>query len=307
MEKYTGKNNKRKMKYSLIEKLKRSKDLLQNGEMYMTNAEHQIDQIERSNLSPEALSKLNSKKAKYNKLCYDYYHLKKSLKRAVAILSATLIIGTPAVISTYSHNKSNQNFIDTTNQVYSYVVAENEDPSNPSYEAFKDDIVRYVELNKQDNLSSYEKDELSNIKSRIKSNPAGMNKLSLDILKQKIASSIGIEDYSRLTIIDKSGIVQADKYHDKSGEKTDVSILLDNKPIASTYIIENLSSGEVYKESEDIPKDVLDTIFTISNAQVEPYASSQNINDSLKALKKALSLDEKSINFKLPITRDEGR
>ena len=134
-----------------------------------------------------------------------------------------------------------------------------------------------------------------------------MNKLSLDILKQKIASSIGIEDYSRITIIDKSGIVQADKYHDKSGEKTDVSILLDNKPIASTYIIENLSSGEIYKESEDIPKDVLDTIFTISNAQVEPYASSQNINDSLKALKKALSLDEKSINFKLPITRDDGR
>ncbi len=315
-EKYVGKNNKPKMKHSLMERIKLAEYCERKFIDKAENINYQIKKLEEGNLSGKALETL-SQLRKDHELCversYNYYQqqksLKKSLKRTVAILGTAVVLGTGTIIGVYANNKSNQNFIDMTNQAYDYVLAENEDQPNPLYEAFLNDIKRYVTLNGKSHLyelSEDEQKELTNIKSRIKSNPEGMNNLALDIVKQKIASHYGIEDYSRITIIDKSGMVQADKYHDRSGKETNVSIYLDNIKIACTHSIFDTSDGEVHTTSNDIQEDLLDAIFAISKAQVNANKYSQDLNKSRKALKEALDLDENSIKLP-PIEKDNER
>ena len=240
--------------------------------------------------------KLYDRMRQLNKVKESHSHLKRRIALIATALGMTLTI-TTASIASYANDRANKNFDNNIESAYSMLQEdENNRPSTQNdsysdllYEQLKVDVSRYVELTKQESLDDVEKEELDNVKSRIKANPQGVTELSLDILKQKIATSLGIDDYTRLNVYDSSSKESIDKYTSRSGYNKNISILLDGKlTIASVESFQSLANGDISSETDTIPKEVLDCIVKIVNAQ----KSKQDFKDANKALKSALGLDE---------------
>lgn len=216
-------------------------------------------------------------------------------------IGATLGIALTIASSSYGTYIENKNFDNNVVEAYQSVQSndegENLDVTHSAneilYKQLKLDIKQYVELSKKEKLTKEEKQSMEKIKTRINSNPEAITMLSLDILKQKIANSIGEEDYSKIRIEDKSTQVRADKYNSESGSKRDIAIYADGKEIASFKDFQSLATGEITKTSDNIPKNVLNAIDKIVKAQ----SDSQNTKKATKALKTSLELDEKDISF----------
>ena len=91
--------------------------------------------------------------------------------------------------------------------------------------------------------------------------------------------------------MDNSTQVAAGRYHNESGSRTDIAILLDGKTIGTVEKFQSLASGEVRTSNDTIPKEVLKVIDKIVHAQLDP----QDTKKATKALKSSLDLDEKDI------------
>ena len=222
------------------------------------------------------------------------------LKKRFVTVAATLGILLTVATNSYGAHIENENFDKNFNAAYHQVQQNDEqssskiqDGSDILYQQLKLDIETYTKLIDKEKLSREEKEQMDNAKKRINANPEGITRLSLDILKQKIANSLEIDDYSKIKIIDDSTQISAGKYHRESGSKTDIAILVDGKTIASLEKFASLPTGEVTTSSNTIPKDVLKVINKIVNAQKD----SQDTKKATKALKSSLDLDEKDISF----------
>ena len=222
------------------------------------------------------------------------------LKKRFVTVAATLGILLTVATNSYGAHIENENFDKNFNAAYHQVQQNDEqssskiqDGSDILYQQLKLDIETYTKLIDKEKLSREEKEQMDNAKKRINANPEGITRLSLDILKQKIANSLEIDDYSKIKIIDDSTQISAGKYHRESGSKTDIAILVDGKTIASLEKFASLPTGEVTTSSNTIPKDVLKVINKIVNAQKD----SQDTKKATKALKSSLDLDEKDILF----------
>lgn len=222
------------------------------------------------------------------------------LKKRFVTVAATLGILLTVATNSYGAHIENENFDKNFNAAYHQVQQNDEqssskiqDGSDILYQQLKLDIETYTKLIDKEKLSREEKEQMDNAKKRINANPEGITRLSLDILKQKIANSLEIDDYSKIKIIDDSTQISAGKYHRESGSKTDIAILVDGKTIASLEKFASLPTGEVTTSSNTIPKDVLKVINRIVNAQKD----SQDTKKATKALKSSLDLDEKDISF----------
>lgn len=239
-------------------------------------------------------AQLYDKSIKLEKAQKQYSKFKNRMLRIAAVLGVTLTIASASIIS-YANNKADEKFDNNIQNAYSMLQQDSENirantatenSTDLLYEQLKDDISRYVELNGQENLDNVEKKELDNIKSRIKANPEGITQLSLDILKQKIANSLGIDDFTRITIWDDSTQVRADATNPATGSITNISISLDGKSIATRRISYTLSDGRSIQESNSVPEEVFKRIKRIGAAQ-----SNQDNHSSEKALKSVLGLD----------------
>lgn len=224
-------------------------------------------------------------------------------RRKIALIATALGITLTIATASYANDRANKNFDNNIASAYSMIQEEDENNrpgtandsyDNLLYEQLKADVSRYVELTKQESLDDVEKEELDNVKSRIKANPQGVTELSLDILKQKIANSLGIDDYTRLKVYDSSGTESIGKYTSKSGYSTNISILLDGKhTIAYVESFQSLANGDISSKTNTIPKEVVDCIAKVVNAQ----KNKQDLKDANEALKSTLGLDEKDIEF----------
>lgn len=221
----------------------------------------------------------------------DFYGYKKSISRVAATLgiSATLAVGAIAGVATHNSNKD---FNDTFQKGYSTVEENTTQSSNLSYQDFKDNLSRYIELSNKEDLSSKEKAEIKDLRSQIRNSPEGITTLSLEVLKTKIAASLGIDDYKRITVHNNSTEVSVDQYHSRNGYMEKIDICVDGEPAYSRNAFQNLADGEISVNSNSIPEEVLDVIYVISDAQ-----GKDDLKTSIKSLKSSLDLDMKDITF----------
>lgn len=260
---------------------------------------------------------LYDKKVALETVTNKYHKFKKKIVKIATVLGVGLILGNTA----YGYSKEVRNFDTLNNAAYNITEIFDKDTnastnintdiadknsildnySDLSYESFINDLLIYVQLNQKDELTTTENKELNDIKSRIKANSKGITHLSLDILKQKIAESVGIDDYSKISIEDKSTEITANQYNPETGSKTDISILLDkNYTIASLEKFQNYSNGDITITSNSIPPEILDIIHLIENAE-----KSGEFNDATGALQASLNLNSKDISLKNPTTKKE--
>lgn len=296
MEKYTGhKKSYVTNFFSNCKKLEHDKERLEKQYVY---AKEKLLLMEKNGSSPEALSDMKDKTseirlnlAKANRQC-------KKKNRVIARLVVSLGLATTILTSTTAsmiHNqKAESEFHNNFSEGYSYTQEnDNTNSSKISYLNFKDDLKTYVILSNKENLSHNEKEELKNAKARIQASPEEITQFALEVLKTKIAKSLNIDDFNRITILDSSTQVNTDAYHSEKGFIEDISISIDDKTKFSFKTFESLMSGEKRTESNTIPKEVLNAI----NQIVASQRDSQNLKLAYKSLETCLQLETKDLSF----------
>ena len=288
--KYSGKNNNKLTKKANL--MKGIYDRYLNYKHKQTVLKKEIKILEKQLKNPKnnynKIHQLLTEK-KHNLLAIEK-HLSRAYKSMTALIAALSL-----TVGGIAYTTSNNNFKDMVEDASELKVVQNigfeNKPSKVAYEQLKNDIQRYSELSNMEDRFDFETQELKNIKSRINSNPEAVTQLSLEILKQKIANSLNIEDYDRITIFDKSTKVSASPFHNKNGTQTNIFICIDGQKIAAHEKFEP-ENGNPRTVSNTIPKDLLNSIKKLSVAQY-----SQDIGKATKSLKSSMDLDAKDINF----------
>ncbi len=231
--------------------------------------------------------------------------LESKIRRVYAIVGTLLTISGGTIAYNIVDN-NNKNLDNSLEDAYSIVYqdgdkdAKSHDLSSDdlSYQFFVETLSKYVELNKKSDLSDEEKQQLENYKSLIKASPEGMTHLSLDVLKQKIAYSLNIDDPSKITIINNSTHISASQTNTLgNGFLTDVSVNVEGSDGKIDYSFSRRSftsesSGEPSITEDSIPKEVLECIYKISEAQ-----GSSKFSDARNALKSVINVDQNDIHF----------
>lgn len=253
---------------------------------------------------------LYDKKTYLEELNKQYDTFKRNILKVGAVLGATLIISS----AVYASNKSQENF---NNIGESYTILYQDDTSgiqnNPDdyiiqdnsdlkFKQFEYDVARYLELTNKDHLNGTEKKELKNIKERIKANPEKITEFALKTLKQRLSSSLGIDDYNRLEIHDYSTERRADAYNPENCYVKNVVITLDGDVIASYESSQNLANGHITIISNSIPEEVLKVSDKIVNAQ----RNSHSLRDANSALAASLALNSNELSFNRDMPKEFG-
>ncbi len=160
-------------------------------------------------------------------------------------------------------------------------------PSDESYESFIQDLIDYKKLKNDDMNSKDVKEELKAIQSRFSENPDCILQLSRDILRQKIAKQLGVDDYTRITTFYRQFTSPST---DSEIDKMEISI--DGQEIAS-YCKETPSIDES-TVIDTIPDEIKDVLRLINEAEKKV-----NIRNAVPALRSAFNLDIEKTNLKV--------
>ena len=240
-----------------------------------------------------------------NKIKERQSKLKSKIRRVYAIVGAILTIS-GGTIAYNIVDTSNKKFDNALEDAYSIVYQDGDKDAKSydlssddlSYQFFVETLSKYVELSKKSDLSDEEKQQLENYKSLIKASPEGMTHLSLDVLKQKIAHSLNIDDPSQIIIVNESTHIAASQTNTLgNGFLTDISVNVEDSDGKIDYSFSRRSftsesSGEPSITEDSIPKEVLECIYKISEAQ-----GSSKFSDARNALKSVINVDQNDIHF----------
>ena len=286
MKKYSTKKSNNIFKKINVSGLKKDIDELNEHINFLKNKSQQMPYSFEYHDMRKQISNYRRMKSELEK---DFYNIRNKIIKFGSVLGITLSVATAYSLD----NSAIEDYNNTINDSYTFIQQNNDsnlnienDDTDLLYSQFKNDIKKYVELSNQNEFDDNYKKELKNLKERINHNPECVTKLSLDILKQKIANSLNIEDSSTIYIINTDTSVP-------DGSIKNISIYANDQTVASLKQLTNRSDGTTITEADTLPKDIKNVIEKIRKAQDDP----QNANIAVKALKASVKLDEKNISF----------
>ncbi len=289
MKKYTNENKtqKKKSMFATMQYLKKKKTYYEVKESmgYLTEGE-EIDK---------------------NKTLNRLQNVKKMLKRRVIALTlATTVIGSVSINkginndlkrdserieSAYTQIDDNFNMENSENSNTEYKVVNKEDEKR--YDDYKKSISEYMDLsNKKESneLVGQDKQRFDQLKKEITTQYDLMDELALEIAKTKIAKVLNIKDINSIKLVDETTQIKADRNNQFNGTNINMYVSAEGKVIAQEKAFKSLTSGEVYKERDDLPKEIKKLILNIGRAQLNTKE-----RKSEKALESALKLSDEDL------------
>lgn len=294
MEKYTG--HKKNYVKSFFTRCKEVEQRRKNLEEQYDFAKNELSLMRRQGCSPQELSQMQEQiftiQSKLNRSQKQCHKKNIMVAKLAAILGVSLTLAS-SIVAVGVNAHTSRDFYDNCIDGYSYTQENENENLEASYLQFKYDLNDFVKLSNKESLSTEEKEQLANIKERIQSSPKEITTYSLEVLKTRIADTLNINDFNRITIWDKSTDISADRYHSQNGHMQDVSISIDGEEKFSCKKFTSLSTGETQVYSDTIPKDILESINQIVTSQRDP----ENAKLARNALESTLRLDIKDLTL----------
>ena len=266
------------------------KDAIAESKGKIKYYEHQVKVTDNYKTKSEILQQLNMETNRKIRLENQLSDIKKTAGKLLSLITLVSIGATTLYAQVSNNNEFKATMIHADHD-YSYsdtaegiptVAGEQEKYMKElSYISFKNDVTRFVELSKKEELNSSEKEEFKNLRLRIKSSPENISRLSLELLKQKIANSLGITDWNAITLADNStSFVGASYEQYPAGDLTDITFSY--RKVAFARYEQFVGTDGKKKITQD----------TIPENALAAFSKLNKASDPLEALQIILSLPD---------------